>query len=259
MTSLCRCLRWIGRGMALTWVAALVVLPAATMAAIDKTTAPATPASSTVDYDALVRELTLLRNVDGRMTMAFWMPEEFWRAALRNGGQMTDKSMAEYLAVIHPYTLVAVMDAQRGITSFHFTDTDTLTGEVMLEDAHGTTYSPLPPDSVAEDIRNLIQMLRPLLSSMMGAMGQHLEIFVFPSVGKAGNAIADPTKDGSLTAHVGDVALHYRLPLGSVLPPSLDPKTGESFPGSYHFNPYTGKKLVQSTSDKGAAITPKPQ
>ena len=47
---------------------------------------------------------------------------------------------------------------------------------------------------------------------MMGAMGQHMEILVFPSVDKAGQPIADPKKDGSLTVHLGDLALRYRLP-----------------------------------------------
>jgi hypothetical protein len=94
---------------------------------------------------------------------------------------------------------------------------------------------------------------------MMGAMGQHLEILVFPSVDKAGHPIADPKSDGSLTVHLGNIALHYRLPLGSILPPSVDPKTGESFPGNYHFNPYTGDKLVERPSDAHAVSTSKSQ
>jgi hypothetical protein len=123
-----------------------------------------------------------------------------------------------------------------------------LVNEVTIEDSHGITYRPLAPESVAEEIRNLIQMMRPLLSNMMGALGQHMEFLVFPSTDKAGHRITDPKSDGSLTVHLGDVALRYRLPLGSLLPPSLDLKTGESFPGSYHFNPYTGGKLIQQPS-----------
>ncbi len=203
------------------------------------------PGADSVDYAALTRDLTLTRNVDGRLTITMWMPDEFWRASFQNGGRLTDQGIAQYIAVIHPYTMVAVLDAQRGITAFRYTDLDTIINEVTIEDAHGATYSPLPPESVADEMKNLIQIIRPLLSKMMGAMGQHMEILVFPSVDKAGHSIADPKRDGSLTLHLGDIAMRYRLPLGSVLPPSLDQKTGESFPGSYHFNPYTGNKLVQ--------------
>jgi len=212
-----------------------------------------------VDQSALFRELTLTRNQDGGMTMAMWMPDEFWRTTLQSSRRMTDKGITEYIAVVHPYILIAVVDAQSGFSAPRYTDVDTLVNEATIEDSHGTTYSPLPPDLVAEDIRNLIQMMRPVLSNMMGALGQHMEFLVFPSADKAGHLIADPKSDGSLTVHLGNVALRYRLPLGSILPPSLDPKTGESFPGSYHFNPYTGAKLAQRPLDTHAGPTPKPQ
>jgi hypothetical protein len=244
------------RVVALACIATLSALPAPWSAATDKAAAPE---ADGVDQSALIRDLTLTRNADGRITMAMWMPDEFWRSALQSSKQLTDKGISDYIAVVHPYTLVAVLDAQRGITAYRYTDTETLVNEATIEDSHGTTYSPLPPESVAEDIRNLIQTMRPLLANMMGALGQHMEFLVFPSMDKAGHRIADPKIDGSLTVHVGDVALRYRFPLGSLLPPTLDPKTGESFPGSYHFNPYTGGKLVQRPLDTHVGPTPKPQ
>lgn len=243
------------RGVVLSCGAALSAVAALSSAATD-----AVPAlGADVDYGALNRDLTLTRSVDGRLTIVMWMPDEFWRASLQNSGRITEQGIAQYIAVIHPYMLVAVLDAQRGITAFRYTDMDTLVSEVTIEDAQGMKYSPLPPDSIAEDMKNLIQIFRPLLSNMMGAMGQHMEILVFASLDKAGHLIADPKKDGSLTVHLSDISMRYRLPLGGMLPPSLDAKTGESFPGSYHFNPYTGSKLVQKPSDTHAGSTPKPQ
>jgi hypothetical protein len=233
------------RDAALACIAALYVFPALSNAATD--TAPA-PSAAVVDYAALIRDLSLTRDADGRMTIALWMPDDFWRAALQSSRKLTDKGIADYLAVVHPYILVAVLDGQMGITAYRYADKDTLLNEATIEDSHGVMYGPLPPESVAEDIRNLILTMRPLLSNMLGAFGQHMEFLVFPSTDKAGRVIADPRNDGSLTVHIGDVALRYRLPLGSVLPPSRDPKTGESFPGSYHFNPYTGGKLMQQPS-----------
>jgi hypothetical protein len=217
------------------------------------------PATVSGDQGALIRDLTLTRSLDGRLTMALWMPDEFWRIALQSSGRMTDKGIADYIAVMHPYSLLAVVDAQKGITALRYTDTDTLVNEATIEDSHGNRYKPLAPDSVTEDIRNLIQTMRPLLANMMGAMGQHMEFLVFPSTDKDGHPIADPKSDGSLTLHIGDVAMRYRLPIGSILPPAFDPKTGESFPGSYHFNPYTGAALVLRPAENHAASSPKPK
>jgi hypothetical protein len=244
------------RGMALVYIAALSALPAICSAA---TEAAPVPEAATVDQGALIRDLTLTRSVDGKLTISMWLPDEFWRIALKSSGRTTDKGIADIVSIMHPYVLVAVMDAQKGITNFRYTDTDTLINETTIEDSHGNTYRPLALDSVAEDIRNLIQTMRPLLANMMGAMGQHMEFLVFPSVDNGGHLIADPMSDGSLTLHVGDTVMRYRLPIGSLLPPALDPKTGESFPGNYHFNPYTGGKLVQRPSDTHAGPAPKPQ
>jgi hypothetical protein len=243
------------RGALLACLAALSTLPGLSRST---ETAPA-PATDGVDQGALIRDLTLTRSVDGRLTVAMWMPDEFWRITLKSSGRLTDKAIADYLATMHPYTLLAVVDAQRGIASFRYTDTEALIGEATVEDSHGNKYKPLAPDAIAEDVENVIQAMRPLLANMMGAMGQHMEFLVFPGIDKDGHPLADPRSDGSLTLHVGDVAMRYRLPIGSILPPALDPKTGESFPGSYHFNPYTGGALVQRPADNRAGSSPKPK
>jgi hypothetical protein len=152
--------------------------------------------------------------------------------------------------------LVAVLDGQFGITAYRYTDAQTLASEVTIEDSHGERYAPLPPESISEDVRNMIQVFRPLMANMMGAMGQHMEFLVFPSVDKAGRPLADAQSNGAMTVHVGDVAMRYRLPLGSLLVPAVDRKTGESFPGSYRFNPFSGDKLVPRPVPPSAPATP---
>jgi hypothetical protein len=200
--------------------------------------------SDSVDNSELMHDLALTHGEAGRLTMTLWLPDEFWRTQLKHRGAMTDRGIDNYLAVVHPYTLVAVLDGQLGITAYRYTDAETLANEVTLEDSHGERYAPLPPESISEDVRNMIQMFRPLLANMMGAMGQHMEFLVFPSLDKAGRPLADPRGSGAMNVHVGDVSMRYRLPLGSLLVQAVDGKTGESFPGGYRFNPFTGDKLV---------------
>ena len=57
----------------------------------------APPAQDSVDQAALMRDLTLTRSVDGRITMAMWMPDEFWRSALQSSGRMSEKGVADYM------------------------------------------------------------------------------------------------------------------------------------------------------------------
>jgi hypothetical protein len=52
--------------------------------------------------------------------------------------------------------------------------------------------------------------------------------------------------------HIGPKIFRYRLPLGSFLDPAVDVKTGETFPGNYHFNPFTGSPLSKPAGAKAA-------
>jgi hypothetical protein len=118
-----------------------------------------------------------------------------------------------------------------------------LKSSVTIEDFRGQQVSALPDDQISDSVRTLAQMLRPMFANMLGSFGQHVAIVMFPASDKNGRATVDPTKEGTFVAHVGDVEVRYRLPLGSLLPTTMDPKTGESFPGNFHFNPFTGAKL----------------
>jgi hypothetical protein len=86
-------------------------------------------------------------------------------------------------------------------------------------------------------------MMRPMFANMLGSLRVHLAFIVFPGTDKAGHRTVDPSKEETFVVHVGSVAARYRLPLGSLLPPMIDEKSGESFPGNYHFNPFTGNRL----------------
>jgi hypothetical protein len=55
---------------------------------------------------------------------------------------------------------------------------------------------------------------------------------------------AGPAKDGAFVTHVGEVEVRYWLP------PAIDPKAGDSFPGNYHFNPFTGTKLAPAPAEQ---------
>jgi hypothetical protein len=212
--------------------------------------------ADSIDNSELMHDLTLTRSEAGKLTMTMWLPEAFWVTQFKHRGSLSDHGIQEYLAVVRPYTLIAVLDAQLGITSYRFTEPAALSAAVTLEDSHGERYAPLPAESVSDEIRNMIQIFRPIMANMMGAMGQHMEFLVFPSLDKSGRPIADPKSNGVLIAHVGDVAMRYRLPLGSLLVPALDRKTGESFPGSYHYNPFTGDKLVPRPLPPAALAAP---
>ena len=208
-------------------------------------------AAATPDYGAMVKDLEILDKSADRLTLVFWMPAEFWRVALEASGKVSEKGPREFISAIEPYTVIAVVDGELGFAgAIDYPTSDAVRASVTLQDTDKNVYRPLALDDVAGGMKNLIQVMRPILTNSMGAMGAHMEFLVFPGKSTDGRHLADVYQDGVLDVHVGAKNFHYRLPLGSFLPPALDEKTGESFPGSYHFNPFTGNRLSNSGMPK---------
>lgn len=201
------------------------------------------------DMAAIIKEVEILRNTGTGMTMAMWFPEEYWRAATQASGRLTEKGAEELLAALRPYTMVAVLAADTGAAgTFTFSSPEELRKNTRLEDSAGTLYEPMDPQAATAAMKNLLQVMRPVLTNAMGPMGANMEILLFPATNKAGARLADATKDGFFIVHVNDLVFRYHLPLGSILPPVIDPRSGDAFPGNYHFNPYTGDKLAPAAA-----------
>jgi hypothetical protein len=77
---------------------------------------------------------------------------------------------------------------------------------------------------------------------MAGQVGQSLELVIYPAK-VDGKLVVDASQSGTLQLKLYEETFKWRLPLGSLLPAKVDAKTGESFPGNYQFNPFTGNKL----------------
>jgi len=202
-----------------------------------------------LDFTAILKDVQMLRKVDNHLTLVLWMPEQYWKASLQSNDRLTDKAKAEFLEAMRPYTMVAVVDANVGFGgAFTFSSSDTVREIVKIEDSAGNLYAPLDPQTVGGSMKNLLQAMRPILANAMGALGSNLEFMLFPADSKSGGRIAEPTREGFFTVHVSDLRFRYRLPLGSLLPPMVDTRTGDTFPGNYHFDPFTGGRLTPAPS-----------
>jgi hypothetical protein len=204
---------------------------------------------------SMMKDLTISKQSQDHLTMVMWLPPQFWRASLEAGGVTDPNRVEQFMKDLSPYVILATADGRRALASVTFSEPELLRNTVTIENARGDRLSALPDDEVSEGVRTLIQMMRPVFGNMLGSLGQHLAIVVFPAADKEGRATVDPSKDGTFVVHVGDVEMRYRLPLGSLLPPMIDLKTGEVFQGNYHFNPFTGNKLAPAPA---AAPEPNP-
>ncbi len=132
-------------------------------------------ADDDLDFHKLIQEAQKGSEDPTKMTLVWWMPEIFWRASY-SLGPMPPEQLDQMLAVLRPYLIVAVVDADAGpFGGANFRSEEEVRSEVRLMDRHGATYIPFSIDEVSADARNLIQGMRPILANLLGAMGDRVE------------------------------------------------------------------------------------
>jgi len=204
------------------------------------------------DFRALILETQKKSDVVGELAFVWWLPEQFWRAAWSSGpNPVAEARMDQLLAIVRRYTIVGVVNGRMGpMGGATFMSEDEVRSTVTIKDAAGTSYVPLAEASIDPDLKNLLQILKPMFTNIAGPIGQNINFLVFPSKSDGGRPVADATSHGALYVLVGEREFKYDLPLVSLLPPKIDPDTGQKFPGNYRFNPYTGRELGTASPTK---------
>jgi hypothetical protein len=199
------------------------------------------------EVSAMIKDIEQMEKTNDDISMVFWFPTEYWRVSLQSAPNLSEQGRQQFTDAVDPYLVVAVLDGKPQFAgAIDYTDAAELRNLVWIEDRAGNRMDPLEPESISIGVKNVVDAMHPIFTNMLGPLGAHLQIFTFSATGKDGKRVAEATKDGALVVHLGSRVFHYRLPLGSLLPPMMDAKTGESFPGNYHFNPFNGDKLSAS-------------
>jgi hypothetical protein len=193
------------------------------------------------DVGALIKDSMVMKTKNNHLTLVFWWPSEVLLALVDARGELTQQGLDGLATLLTPYQLIAVADGEQQIGQVAYGSVDELRKQVTIEDGKGNVLRPLDDSSLPIGVSAIISGMRPALEKASGSL--RMTLLVFSSAGPDGQRIANPGTDGALTIHVGAVLVRYHTPLGSLLPEMTDPKSGESFPGNYHFNPYTGDKL----------------
>lgn len=200
-------------------------------------------AARAADLQQLVQETQRSTAADGTLQIVWWMPQQFWEESMNANPAVPAEARTQLLSTLADYTIIAMMRAKAGALGI----TDPSSKEDLQKNAQvmvdGKMIEPLAPEQVSPGAQLLLAQLKPAMASMVGQVGQNLEFLVYPAKGADGKVLLDASRPGTFSVTLFNQANAWRLPLGSLLPPRKDPKTGELFPGNYNFNPYTGTKL----------------
>jgi hypothetical protein len=197
-----------------------------------------------LDLQSILHDTQQIKYEGHQMIMAWWVPEQYWRASLARSSRLTKSQIASFLQTVKPYTVVIVV---RGTFDPHgnstFEDEDSLRSTISLIDTNRVHYAPIDNLDLNKGMQAFLTAMKPILANMLGSLGKNFDFFVFTAVGKNGKLIADARQEGVFSVAIGEDQFRWRLPLGSVLPPKTCPKCTEVLSGAYKFCPYDGTPL----------------
>lgn len=206
-------------------------------------TAPAQ--AGRVDVNALTEETQKMHPGADRLVLAWWLPEEFWQATIA-ADPTTTKAQAElFMGMIRRYAMFVVVDGKIGsFGGVTYKSEESIRGTIQVTDVHGGVHRPIAADRVDPDAKMLMSLMKPILSNMIGKMGENMHFVLFPAKDSAGRKIADATREGTLSLRLGADVYKWRLPLGSLLPTKSCPVDGERLSGAWKFCPWHGERLA---------------
>lgn len=199
-----------------------------------------------ISLQELVRETQKQGNDPGRITIAWWLPEEFWTVSAQQGGGAGSAQAEAMTATLRPYLVIAAVDGKVGpMGGVDYLGAPALRATVKVKDAAGRVHAPLSDAELSADLRNLAAVLRTLFGSMLGAMGEGIEVFFFPA-NSADAPIAVASKEGAFSVTVGTQTFQWRLPLAALMPQKVCPEDGEKMSGAWKYCPWHGKALAEN-------------
>ncbi len=201
------------------------------------------PVARPAELTDLITETQKLVHAPGRLILVWWIPTEYWSLALKNDPRITDAQRTDINTMLSKYTVFVVVAADIGpMAAMQVKPRAEIVANTEFQ-VGGKVVPLLPPEEVSKSATNLISVMKPLMASMLGTLGQGMEFLLYANE-KNGTPLIEATKTGEFTYTAFGNKLTWRLPLGSLMPPKMDPTTKEEFPGNYLFNPFTGGKLV---------------
>ena len=184
-----------------------------------------------------------MQSADGRIQLIWLMPTAYWDESFKSGGA-ANRERQRMINVLDKFIVIAVIDASVGVAGIPTGLDELAVSELLsLRTAEGSALEPIAIDKQEQELRALLNILKPAMSNMMGALGSQMQFLVYPGFDQKGKRVFDFDSDGLITLEYDKQVLTARTPLASTLAKKLDKDTTETFPGNFKFNPYTGKSL----------------
>ena len=141
-----------------------------------------------VNTNDLTDETQKSSDDEDRINLVWWIPTEFWSASLDS----ESAEMQQIVAVLDQYTVFAMVDGEMGtFGSVHYVPIEEMRKGLTITDTHGDVFKPVDEKEISQETSMFLQIMRPIFTNMLGAMGENMHFVLFPKENLEGKRLLE--------------------------------------------------------------------
>ena len=205
--------------------------------------ASASFASRSIAPPTLDREAVQRHQDDKHMAMAMWFAPQFFEMSA--AGKSNPAAVRMMTAKLEGYAIFGILDVQldSGMGGVVPGDRARMRASAVLKFGDHAPLTPVREEDQPDEVRAMLRLMKPLISGMLGQVGDAMEFVVFNDADEQGKSQMNVHAHTSAALDFDNDSFSWNLPAISSLPSRVDPTTGDTFPGDFDYSPFTGRKL----------------
>jgi len=191
-----------------------------------------------VELMSLMKDLVVTTKNGQNMKQVMLMPPEYWYVAL-NDSPMAGAFVDEFTAGFEGHFVVAALDLDIGA----FGNFESNEMDLTFIGTDGSQNKPLNEQDLPSEMKTVLNVMKPMMGSMLGELGSNYEFLVFSSVNANNETIIDLYGADSVSFIISDTTLDINFPLNALVVEKICPTDNKTLSGSWKYCPWHGTTL----------------
>jgi len=197
-----------------------------------------------VSIDDFITETQFGSDSPDDIEIIWWVPTEYWSVVFAQDPSASEAEKEGITNMLKDYVVVLTIKGKVGIFGgITYSNLEDIK-PVSTVTYKGEKLAMVDGKKVGPDMLNFISMIKPMMSNMMGPMGENMHLFLYENPSNKSLLPIDPYSKESLNFTLGDFQKEVDLPLSSLLEEKICPDDKKELNGKWNFCPIHGIKLI---------------
>jgi hypothetical protein len=196
-----------------------------------------------VSLDALLTDTQYSSDNQDYLEMVWWLPTVFWEVSFAQDPSTSKADGQAVIDLFQGYELFAVVKGEIGaFGGITYTTLDDIKGMLSVT-YEGQKLTMVDDKDISPDLTNFLLIIRPMMSNMLGSMGENLHFIFVEHSAKNTVLPIDPLSSSSLEIELEAFKPAISLPLNSLLLEKQCPVDEKWHSGKWSYCPFHGSEL----------------